>query len=355
MTKFNPASSGATRSPFAARRDPRARVRPSWAIPDSEMTPEPVWRDRRRLLAGMGLYGALAATTPLLAACDTQESNKSAAATTEGDPSAHLHPAPRNEAYTLDRELTPQIEAITYNNYYEFGSSKDIHERAQRLPLRPWEIELSGLVANPRRISIDDLFAQVQFEERLYRHRCVEAWAMAVPWTGFPMSELLRIAEPLGSARYVKMTTLNDPETMPGLKAVWYPWPYTEGLTLEEAGHELTLLGTGIYGSPMPKQNGAPLRLVVPWKYGFKSIKSIVSFEFTEERPVSFWEEIQGAEYGFWANVNPDVPHPRWSQARERMLGSNERRDTLLFNGYAEEVTPLYAGLIASEGDRLFR
>lgn len=301
----------------------------------------------------MGVAGALAASS-VLAACGPEE-EASAKELPQADPSAHLYPVPRNETYTLDRAITDEKDATTYNNFYEFGSNKRISKRAQRLRLRPWEIEIKGMVARPRTISIDDLLASVSLEERLYRHRCVETWSMAVPWVGFPMRRLLEMAEPLGSAKYVRMETLADRETMPGLKAVWYPWPYVEGLTMAEASNELTLLATGIYGKPMPRQNGAPLRLVVPWKYGFKSVKSIVSFEFTETRPVSFWEEIQAKEYGFWANVNPEVRHPRWSQSHEQLLGINEERPTLLYNGYEEEVSDLYAGLLETEGERLFR
>ena len=335
--------------------------KPRWWIPESEATPEAVWHDRRRVLRSMGVYGALGASLPALVACGEDESqaaennSQNNLGLSSEDPSLALYPAGRNEKYVLDRALTEERIATTYNNFYEFGSSKSIHKRAQRLQLRPWEVAIEGLVEKPQVLAIDDLFRQVAFEERLYRHRCVEAWAMAVPWTGFPFAQLVALAKPLESARYVRMTTLLDREMMPGQKAAWYPWPYVEGLTLEEATNELAFLATGIYGKPMPKQNGAPLRLVVPWKYGFKSIKSIVSFEFTAERPVSFWEEVQGAEYGFWANVNPEVPHPRWSQAQERMLGVEGKRETLLYNGYEPEVASLYAGLYESEGDRLYR
>ena len=200
-------------------------------------------------------------------------------------------------------------------------------------------------------VDIDDLLKKMPLEERLYRHRCVEAWSMAVPWSGFPMAALLDLAKPLGSAKYVRMETFLDAKTAPGQKEFWYPWPYVEGVTIAEAGNELAFLVTGMYGKPVPKQNGAPLRLVLPWKYGFKSVKSIVHFSLTEKRPVSFWETVQGSEYGFWANVNPEVPHPRWSQATERVLGANERVPTLKWNGYGEFVAHLYEGL---EKERLF-
>jgi sulfoxide reductase catalytic subunit YedY len=208
------------------------------------------------------------------------------------------------------------------------------------------------MVKQERQVDIDTLIRAMPLEERLYRHRCVEAWSMSVPWTGFPMKALLDYAEPLGGAKYVRMETFHDADMASGQKQFWYPWPYVEGLTMAEAANDLTFLVTGVYGKPLPKQFGAPLRLATPWKYGFKSIKSIVKIEFTDERPVSYWEKIQDSEYGFWANVNPDVPHPRWSQASERVLGTDERVPTLLYNGYGEQVAGLYAGL---EGETLFR
>jgi sulfoxide reductase catalytic subunit YedY len=200
-------------------------------------------------------------------------------------------------------------------------------------------------------LDADQLIRRMPLEERLYRHRCVEAWSMAVPWSGFSLSALVELARPLGSARYLRMETFTNAEIAPGQRQSWYPWPYIEGLTMAEATNELAFIATGLYGKPMPRQNGAPLRLVTPWKYGFKSVKSIVRFTFTDERPVTFWEAIQASEYGFWANVNPEVPHPRWSQATERVLGSDERVPTQLFNGYGEYVAHLYRGL---DGERLF-
>jgi len=204
-------------------------------------------------------------------------------------------------------------------------------------------------------VDIDTLLKRMPLEERLYRHRCVEAWSMAVPWSGFAFKALVDFAKPLSSAKYIKMETLADKETMPGLRQVWYPWPYVEGLTIEEATNEMAFLVTGLYGKPVPRQDGAPLRLAVPWKFGFKSIKSIVRFTFTDKQPVSFWEDLQRKEYGFWANVNPKVDHPRWSQATERPLGKSERVPTLLYNGYAEQVASLYTGMEKRLGDRLFR
>jgi len=207
------------------------------------------------------------------------------------------------------------------------------------------------MVEQKMTLDIDDLLKRMPLEERLYRHRCVEAWSMAVPWSGFPMKSLVDLAKPLGSAKYVEMQTFMNPKVAPGQRAPFYPWPYTEGLTMFEATNELAFLVTGMYGKPVPRQDGAPLRLVTPWKYGFKSVKSIVKFTFTDKRPKTFWEALQSSEYGFWANVNPEVPHPRWSQATERVLGMDGRRPTLIWNGYGDFVAQMYDGL---KNERLF-
>ncbi|QGZ34326.1 protein-methionine-sulfoxide reductase catalytic subunit MsrP [Stappia indica] len=313
----------------------------SWDLPEREATPEAVFFNRRSVLAGLGIAGASIAGGAGLPR----------AAFAEEDPNAGLYPATRNEAYTLDREITPEGVTSVYNNFYEFGSHKQIASAAQALKIRPWEVKIDGLCDNPQVLDFDDLMKKVSLEERLYRFRCVEAWAMAVPWTGFPLAELVRLASPKPEAKYLRMETFMDPDTASGQRASWYPWPYVEGLTLAEATNELAFMVTGVYGKPLAKQYGAPLRLAVPWKYGFKSIKSIVRFSFVEERPVSFWEEIQSAEYGFWANVNPEVSHPRWSQAREQLLPTGEQVPTQLFNGYAEQVAGLYKGL---EGENLY-
>jgi sulfoxide reductase catalytic subunit YedY len=308
------------------------RSKRSWELPESLATPEAVYLNRRQWLKGAaGLAGAT-----LLPAAALAE---------EADPSAPLYPVPRNEAYTLDRDLTPEDLATTYNNYYEFGSFKSIWREAQALPIRPWTVTIGGMVEQPMEIGIDDLLAKMPLEERLYRHRCVETWSMAVPWSGFALRHLVALAKPLAGAKYVKLVSFHNPEIADGQRADWYPWPYVEGLTIEEAMHDLAFMVTGMYGKPVPKQNGAPLRIALPWKYGFKSNKGIVLIEFTDQQPRSFWEDLQGSEYGFWANVNPEVPHPRWSQAMEEMLGTGERRPTLLYNGYAEEVAGLYAHL----------
>ncbi len=319
------------------------KSRRGWELPESAATPEATFRDRRRLIAGLAAGPILAAAAPFIGA----RSGWAA----DDDPSAGLYPMKRNPRYVLDRDLTPEELPTTYNNFYEFGSSKDVVEAAQALPIRPWSVVIDGMVEQEQTIAIDDLLARMPLEERLYRHRCVEAWSMAVPWSGFPLKALVELARPLGSATYLRTETFQDPDVAPGQRAVWYPWPYIEGLTMAEATNELAFLVTGIYGKPLPAQNGAPLRLAVPWKYGFKSAKSIVRFSFTDERPVGFWEELQASEYGFWANVNPEVPHPRWSQASERVLGTNEQVPTQLFNGYGEFVAGLYKDL---QGERLY-
>ena len=268
------------------------------------------------------------------------------------DPTASLYPIKRNEMYVLDRPLTDEKVNGSYNNFYEFGSSKNVTKAAQALKLRPWTVKIDGMVEKPQEIGIDDLLKKMPLEERLYRHRCVEAWSMTIPWSGFALAELVKFAQPLSSAKYLRMETFLDPSSAPGQRQTWYPWPYVEGLTIAEATNELAFLAIGTYGHPMPKQHGAPLRLAIPWKYGFKSVKSIVRFNFTDQQPKTFWEGLQAAEYGFWANVNPEVPHPRWSQATEELIGlGGERRPTLLFNGYGEQVAHLYKGL---EKERLW-
>lgn len=318
------------------------RRKKSWEISENQATPESVFRQRRSLMKGLAAGSIFAA--------GMGAGPKSLLAAIAPD----RYPAELNPAYsTMDRELSPEDIATTYNNFYEFGSHKNISKMAQLLKLDPWDILIDGMVEKEQTLAFEDLLKQVDLEERLYRHRCVEAWAMAVPWTGFPLSKVLEIAKPLSGAKYLKMQTFNAPEMAPGQRQFWYPWPYTEGLTMAEAANDLSFIATGVYGKEIPKQMGAPLRLVVPWKYGFKCIKSIVRFTFTDERPVSFWENLQDSEYGFWANVNPEVDHPRWSQATERMLGSNERVPTLKYNGYEEQVAHLYKDL--DIGDRLYR
>jgi sulfoxide reductase catalytic subunit YedY len=246
------------------------------------------------------------------------------------------------EKYPVGRALTPERDVTTYNNYYEFGTSKAISATAEGFPMAPWSVQIDGMVARPRSIALDDLLKQVALEDRVYRHRCVEAWAMTVPWTGFPLAALLRLAEPMSGAKYVVFQTAEDRKHMPGLRQSWYPWPYIEAVTLEEAGNDLAFLATGLYGKPLLAQNGGPIRLVLPWKYGFKSAKALVRVSFTDKRPKTFWSIIGPDEYGFWANVNPAVPHPRWSQANERLIGSGEMVPTLIYNGYGPFVAGLY-------------
>lgn len=329
------------------------RKPPRWALSERECTPESVFQQRRTLIkAGVGALG-IGLATPAHANFFDRLLGGGGGFEDDGetDPTADLYPAERNEAYQVMRPITDEELAITYNNFYEFGSHKRIFNAAQALNIRPWTVTFNGMVEEERTVDIDTLIRAMTLEERVYRLRCVEAWSMVVPWTGFPMADLIAYARPLSGARYVRMETFNNPDVASGQRQSWYPWPYVEGLTMAEATNPLAFMATGLYGKPLPEQNGAPLRLAVPWKYGFKSAKSLVRFTFTEERPVSFWKEIAGNEYGFWANVNPQVPHPRWSQATEELLGTEERVPTRLYNGYAEEVAGLYAD---RTGERLF-
>jgi sulfoxide reductase catalytic subunit YedY len=340
------------------------KIRRGWELPERAATPESVFVDRRRLLKNLAAGPILLGAPGLLAACDQAPEQTTragqdlraqqlaaAGASDAADPSAHLYPVQRNLRYRLDRDLSPEKDATTYNNYYEFGSSKNIWEKAQALPIRPWMVTIDGMVEKEIQIGVDELLAKMPLEERVYRHRCVEAWSMAVPWSGFQLSALVDLARPLSSAKYLRMETFHDPDNARGQAASWYPWPYIEGLTMAEARNELAFIATGLYGKVMPKQNGAPLRLAAPWKYGFKSTKGIVRFSFTDQRPKTFWAAVGPSEYGFWANVNPAVAHPRWSQASERVLGTGNRVETLLFNGYGEFVADLYAGV---ENERLY-
>jgi sulfoxide reductase catalytic subunit YedY len=296
-----------------------------WEAPEAHVTPEHLVFGRRKAAAlGAALLGA-----PGLAAAQQ----------------ASALPAMRNTRFAPGRDITAEREVTTFNNFYEFGSHKSISRAAQALPQRPWTVRVEGMVETPREFGIEDLLRTMPLEERVYRLRCVEAWSMVVPWTGFPLSALLDAVKPLGSARYVRFETAALPGVMPGLRQSWYPWPYIEGCTIAEAANDLSFLVVGAYGKLLPPQNGGPVRFHQPWKYGFKAGKSIVRITLTDRRPVSFWETIQPQEYGFWANVNPEVSHPRWSQASERVLGTNARIPTQLFNGYGEFVAGLYTGL----------
>jgi methionine sulfoxide reductase catalytic subunit len=254
--------------------------------------------------------------------------------------------APRNPGFSVSEALTSLESVTTYNNFYEFGTDKDDPaKRASTLKPRPWTVKIDGEVKKPRTFDIEELLKLAPLEERVYRMRCVEGWSMVIPWAGYPLSELIRRVEPTGNAKFVEFTTLFDTNQMPGQNEPVLNWPYIEGLRMDEAMHPLTLLTVGLYGDLLPNQNGAPIRVVVPWKYGFKSGKSIVRIRFTEKQPVSSWEQAGPAEYGFYSNVNPGVDHPRWSQAKERRIGELKKRDTLMFNGYGDQVAKLYAGM----------
>ncbi len=303
-----------------------------------EITPEHVYFSRREFLVGMG---ALMTSILFLGGCGGRDTSLSPA----GKDFCESAYASKNTD-ELGDELTPCESIINYNNFYEFTTSKEgVARLARDFKASPWTVQVGGLVNKPQTFDIDDLRQKFSQEERIYRLRCVEAWSMVIPWLGFPLAKLLQDVEPTSQAKYVRFETLYDPEQMPGQGNRIYPWPYVEGLRLEEAMHDLTILATGIYGNPLSPQNGAPIRLVVPWKYGFKSIKSIVKIDLVAEMPTSLWMAIAPREYGFYANVNPDVPHPRWTQSSERRIGELGRRETLPFNGYAEEVAHLYEGL----------
>ncbi len=298
-------------------------------IPPSEITPSEIYRERRRFMQGMAV---LAAGAALGAAPDAGAGVKLAGV--------------RPSAYRLDEDKTPYKDVTTYNNFYEFGTGKgDPAKNAGRLITRPWTVAIEGEVGNPKVYDIDALLKLAPLEERVYRMRCVEGWSMVIPWVGFPLREIIRRAAPTGNAKYVEFVTLNDPRQMPGQRSRVLDWPYVEGLRLDEAMHPLTLLAVGLYGEVLPNQNGAPVRLVVPWKYGFKSAKSIVKIRFVEKPPLTAWMRAAPLEYGFYSNVNPQVDHSRWSQAKERRIGEFRKRDTLMFNGYGDQVASLYRGM----------
>ena len=307
-------------------------------IPSSEITPEHIYHSRRQFMRGIG---ALAVGAMALAACGQEAADDGAASATAVD-----HATPVANGDELGNPPT-SFEAVTnYNNYYEFSTDKEgVAPLAQKFTVDPWTVAVGGLVNKPKTYGVEDLLNRFDQEERVYRLRCVEAWSMVIPWSGFPLRKLLAEVEPTSQARYVRFETVMRPEEMPGQRDSFFRWPYVEGLRLDEAMHDLTLIVTGLYGKPLPSQNGAPLRLAVPWKYGFKSCKAIVKIDLVEEEPVSLWMASAPDEYGFYANVNPDVPHPRWSQSSERRIGELGRRRTLAFNGYAEQVRDLYAGM----------
>jgi sulfoxide reductase catalytic subunit YedY len=293
-----------------------------------------VYLSRRDFIKASGLVAGSAA----LAACAPQA--------TESGPEPTVDAAFSSKTDELGDPLNSFDDITNYNNYYEFTTVKEgVAPLARGFKTSPWDVEVNGLVKNPRTYGVEDLIQKFQPEERIYRLRCVEAWSMVIPWVGFPLSKLLNEVEPTSEAKYVRFETILSPDQMPGQKEPWYPWPYQEGLRLDEAMHDLTILATGLYGGELPAQNGGGIRLVVPWKYGFKSIKAIVKIELVSEQPSTLWNDIQPREYGFYANVNPEVDHPRWSQATERRIGELSRRPTLMFNGYGEEVASLYEGM----------
>jgi methionine sulfoxide reductase catalytic subunit len=309
-------------------------------VPEREVTPERLyWRRRDLLRGGAALGVGLATGLPA-------DRAKAAVQESQFRLLPDVKPGPYQLDDKLDKKKTPFGDVASYNNFYEFGGSKsDPAENAHTLKTRPWTVSCEGEIAKPRTLDIDKLLKLFPLEERVYRLRCVEAWSMVVPWVGFPLGPLLKQLEPTSRAKYVKLTTLHAPDQMPGQKRDLLDWPYVEGLRMDEALHPLTMLVVGLYGRVLPNQNGAPLRLVVPWKYGFKGIKSIVRIQLTEQEPRTTWNLSAPNEYGFYANVNPEVDHPRWSQARERRIGEFLKRKTLPFNGYGAEVAQLYRGM----------
>jgi sulfoxide reductase catalytic subunit YedY len=329
------------------------------AVPSSEITPESLYLSRRDFLKAAGIVSA----TAFLAACavpvgggvaPTINSTPIPGASTQVPGWGDVTPTPsvlipddaqRQTTDELGNKLNTLDDITHYNNYYEFSEDKLAPSLlSSNFKTSPWSVEVGGLVQNPKTYAIEDLL-KFQQKERIYRLRCVEAWSMVIPWTGFELNDLLNEVQPMTSAKYVAFTTIIDPVQMPGQASSLYPWPYTEGLRLDEAMQRLTILATGLYGHTLPNQDGAPLRLVVPWKYGFKSIKAIVKIELTDIQPATFWNTISSTEYGFYSNVNPNVDHPRWSQATERRIGEISRRPTLMFNGYNDEVASLYTGM----------
>lgn len=310
-------------------------------IKSSEITPEHVYLNRRQFMKA----GALAVGAAALAACGVNPAQQTVEPSAAPQESGAL-PVAGAQTDELGDALNSFEDITNYNNFYEFSVDKEmVAVLSKDFFTRPWTVEVGGLVSKPQTFGIEDILAKFPSQERIYRLRCVEAWSMVIPWLGFPLKELLDQVEPTGDAKYVRFQTLHDRERFPGQRDGFYAWPYTEGLRLDEAMHDLAILSTGLYGKELLPQNGAPLRLVVPWKYGFKSIKSIVKIDLVAEMPTSLWMDAAPNEYGFYANVNPEVDHPRWSQASERRIGELGRRKTLMFNGYADEVAILYSGM----------
>jgi methionine sulfoxide reductase catalytic subunit len=306
-------------------------------IPSSEITPQGLYLNRRKFLAGAALLGAAAVGGGIFRELASPDESAHAGARIDGV---------QKSKFSTDEKITPEKDVENYNNYYEFSTDKyEPAGLAKNLRTRPWTVKIDGLVKNKKTLDVDSIMKLASPEERIYRHRCVEGWSIVVPWVGFSLSELIKQAEPLGKAKFVEFTTLNDPGQMPGQRSGVLEWPYVEGLRMDEAMHPLALLCFGMYGEQLPNQNGAPLRIVVPWKYGFKSAKAIVKVSFRADQPVNSWQRSAPNEYGFYSNVNPNVDHPRWSQARERRLGEFTKRPTLMFNGYGDQVASLYSGM----------
>ena len=309
----------------------------SWFIHEKFVTKENVFLNRRSLLKSFGKLALISSIYPSNSLASYNVSKIS------------------NSKYFLPPPYTDEKLATTYTNFYEFGSSKNIWRRASKLDVNDWTIKIDGLVKEKKNLDITKLKKLFGVEERVYRFRCVEGWSMVIPWTGFPMRKILNLVEPKNDAKYVRFETFYNPNVAPGQKQSWYPWPYVEGISIEEANNELSFLATGMYGKELPNQNGAPIRLVLPWKYGFKSIKSIIKITFVKNQPIGLWEKLAPQEYGFWANVNPDVPHPRWSQKKEKLLGTNVFQNTQIFNGYQKNVTYLYKNFLNDKKNKLFR
>ena len=311
-----------------------------WNLKESSITSESIFNSRRKIIKNLAIGSLIVPSASLIPFTAFSS----------------FYPPITNNFYKVDRDLTKESLATTYTNFYEFGSSKNIWRRAAQLKTDPWLLTIDGLVNKPLTIDVNDLLKKIGgIEERVYRFRCVEAWSMTVPWAGFPVNKILSLVEPKTDAKFVKFETFFNPDIAPGQKQKWYPWPYQEGITVEEAKNDLSFIATGIYGKKLPNQNGAPLRLILPWKYGFKSIKSIVKISFVNKRPIGLWEKLAPKEYGFWANVNPNIPHPRWSQKSEQQLGVDGRIPTVIYNGYGDHVASMYNKLDKSLQNNLFR
>ena len=311
-----------------------------WNLKESSITSESIFNSRRKTIKNLAIGSLIVPSASLIPFTAFSS----------------FYPPITNNFYKVDRVITKESLATTYTNFYEFGSSKNIWRRAAQLKTDPWLLTIDGLVNKPLTIDVNDLLKKIGgIEERVYRFRCVEAWSMTVPWAGFPVNKIISLVEPKTDAKFVKFETFFNPDIAPGQKQKWYPWPYQEGITVEEAKNDLSFIATGIYGKELPNQNGAPFRLILPWKYGFKSIKSIVKISFVNKRPIGLWEKLAPKEYGFWANVNPNIPHPRWSQKSEQQLGVDGRIPTVIYNGYGDYVASMYNKLEKNLQNNLFR